>query len=240
MINPNMNVMTKQILLTSAVLVFAVLLFDYSSIDLWVQRSLYNVETRQWFWDRNETVSRLIFYDGAKTAFIVFTALLPLALVVFRKSQIIREYKRGIVIVFLSSLFVPSVVGTLKAVTNVPCPKNISLFGGTYPYVTVLKSYPNNFHPIKKIRCYPAGHASAGFALLSLYFLFKSRRNKRIALGFALTAGWSMGTYKMLIGDHFLSHTVVTMIVAWLIILLTVSAVTMRYPETASHTFDLP
>ena len=32
--------------------------------------------------------------------------------------------------------------------------------------------------------------------------------------------GWSMGTYKMLIGDHFLSHTVITMILAWLLILV--------------------
>lgn len=29
-----------------------------------------------------------------------------------------------------------------------------------------------------------------------------------------------MGLYKMLIGDHFLSHTLVTMTLAWLIILI--------------------
>ncbi|SFV54930.1 PAP2 family protein [hydrothermal vent metagenome] len=32
--------------------------------------------------------------------------------------------------------------------------------------------------------------------------------------------GWSMGLYKMMIGDHFLSHTLITMVLAWLIILI--------------------
>ena len=35
----------------------------------------------------------------------------------------------------------------------------------------------------------------------------------------ALITGWSMGYYKMLIGDHFLSHTVIVMIIAWLTVL---------------------
>jgi membrane-associated PAP2 superfamily phosphatase len=70
------------------------------------------------------------------------------------------------------------------------------------------------------ISCWPAGHASGGFALLSLFFLFKSRRNKIFALIFGLSVGWMMGLYKMLIGDHFLSHTIITMILAWLIILV--------------------
>lgn len=41
----------------------------------------------------------------------------------------------------------------------------------------------------------------------------------------AMVIGWSMGSYKMLIGDHFLSHTVITMILAWLLILLIVKGV---------------
>ena len=54
-----------------------------------------------------------------------------------------------------------------------------------------------------------------------LYFFYlKRKKNKYLALGIAMVIGWSMGIYKMLIGDHFLSHTIITMIIAWLIILL--------------------
>jgi membrane-associated PAP2 superfamily phosphatase len=65
-----------------------------------------------------------------------------------------------------------------------------------------------------------AGHASGGFALLSLFFLFKTARKSIGVVLFALTIGWSMGLYKMAIGDHFLSHTIITMLIAWLIILI--------------------
>ena len=55
---------------------------------------------------------------------------------------------------------------------------------------------------------------------MSIFFLFKKRKNQVIALLFALLIAWSMGLYKMLIGDHFLSHTIISMILAWLIILI--------------------
>jgi len=55
---------------------------------------------------------------------------------------------------------------------------------------------------------------------LSLFFLFKSKRNKKIAIISAICIGWSMGLYKMMVGDHFLSHTIITMVLAWLIILI--------------------
>ena len=122
-------------------------------------------------------------------------------------------------IIVLSGIFVPVIVGGLKKVTNMPCPKNEIYYGGAYPSVKVWEPYPEKFQKCSKICCFPAGHASGGFALLSLFFLFKRRRNKIIAVGVALTVGWSMGLYKMMIGDHFLSHTVITMILAWLIIL---------------------
>ena len=35
----------------------------------------------------------------------------------------------------------------------------------------------------------------------------------------------AMGLYKMFVGDHFLSHTIVTMVLSWLLILLIVKFV---------------
>jgi membrane-associated PAP2 superfamily phosphatase len=57
---------------------------------------------------------------------------------------------------------------------------------------------------------------------MALFFLFKTQINQKRALILALLTGWSMGTYKMLLGDHFLSHTIITMMMAWLIILIIV------------------
>jgi membrane-associated PAP2 superfamily phosphatase len=122
--------------------------------------------------------------------------------------------------VVLSSIAVPLVVGSLKAVSNMPCPKSLDIFNGTYPHTCVWEKYATKDCHLEKQKCWPAGHASGGFALLSLIFLFHSRKNKIIAGSIAMVIGWSMGSYKMLIGDHFLSHTTITMILAWLLILL--------------------
>jgi membrane-associated PAP2 superfamily phosphatase len=132
-------------------------------------------------------------------------------------------YKRGLVIVVLSSIFVPLLVSSLKAVTNIPCPKSLEIFDGTYPHTCVWEKYPSDFCQKQKQKCWPAGHASGGFALLSLIFLFRTRKAKIGAVALAMAIGWSMGVYKMVIGDHFLSHTFITMIMAWFIISIIVA-----------------
>ena len=126
---------------------------------------------------------------------------------------------KGLLIVCLSTILVPS-LASLKSVTNVPCPVNIIEFGGDSIDVKILESYPKDYIQEKKQRCWPAGHATMGFSLMSLYFLFKKPRNQKIALAFGVTVGVLTGGYKILIGDHFLSHTLVTMILAWLVILI--------------------
>ena len=130
------------------------------------------------------------------------------------------EYKKGLIVVLISAFIVPLSIGSLKAVSNMPCPKNIEIFGGEYPNIKLFESYPSDFIQENKVKCWPAGHASGGFTLLSLFFLLKKKSNKILVVSFSFILAWSMGLYKMLIGDHFLSHTIITMIIAWLEILL--------------------
>ena len=210
----------KQLIVTIVLLVVTILFFQFSNVDVWVENLFYNSATHTWLIDRDNKILKVIFYTGIKKLLITVAVMMLLALIIFRNSKIIKEYKKGFLIVILSAIFVPLVVGGLKAVTNTPCPKNTVIYGGNYPEVKVLDSYPKNFHQKGKIKCWPAGHASGGFALLSLFFLFKSRKNKKRAIILAMAVGWSMGLYKMMIGDHYLSHTIVTMLLAWLIIII--------------------
>lgn len=215
----------KQVWLTAFILVTTVLFFGLSGVDIWVQRHFYNPLTHQWIIDANNEVLKFIFYDGIKRLLIVIALLFLLGLMLGWKKQWMRSYRRGLIIVVLSSIFVPLGVGSLKAVTNIPCPKNLDIFDGTYPHTCVWEKYNRKDCYVEKQKCWPAGHASGGFALLSLIFLFHSRKNKIVAASVAMVIGWSMGSYKMLIGDHFLSHTTITMILAWLLILLIVRGV---------------
>ncbi len=210
----------KYIVFTIIILFITIVFFQYTNVDIWLQNYFYNFETHKWLVDRNEPISKFIFYNGIKKLLIIFAVCVLFALIFFRKKRVIQEYKKGLILVVLSAILIPVIVGGLKATTNTPCPKNIEHFGGVYPDIKVLDSYPKNFHQKKNIKCWPAGHASGGFALLSLFFLFKSRKNRKRALVLAMTVGWSMSLYKMFIGDHFLSHSIITMEIAWLIVLI--------------------
>lgn len=215
-------VFTKNIAITTSILIGSILFFGFSSADIWVQSHFYNSFTHEWIVDTNNEVLKFVFYDGIKRLLIVIAAFMLFGSIAVWKRPFFKPYRRGIVIVLLSSVLVPVVVGSLKAVTNMPCPKQIENFGGVYPHTCVWEKYNTQACHLEKQKCWPAGHASGGFALLSLIFLFHRRKNKIMAGMIAMVIGWSMGGYKMLIGDHFLSHTVITMLLAWLIISLIV------------------
>ena len=67
--------------------------------------------------------------------------------------------------------------------------------------------------------CFPAGHASAGFAFIGGYFVFRNvaPRTARIWLQASLASGLLLGLAQQLRGAHFMSHTLWTALVAWCI-----------------------
>lgn len=223
--------LNKQIIITAILLIAVITLFQFSKLDIFVQDSFYNFETKNWIIDKNEPILKFFLYDGIKTLVIIFGVAILFSLIFLRKKHFVQEYKKGLIIVLLSAIFVPLIIGSLKAVTNTPCPCNIIHFNGTYPETKVFDSYPKDFVQNSKVKCWPAGHASGGFALMALFFLFKTPQNQKRALIGALIIGWSMGTYKMLLGDHFLSHTIITMIMAWFIILIIVKCTQFKQKD---------
>lgn len=212
----------KQIVITAFLLIAVIALFQFSNLDIFVQSFFYDFEKKSWLIDKNEPILKFFFYDGIKNLLLFFGLLILVSLIFFRKHILVQEYKKGLIIVLLSAILVPSIIGFFKDITNTPCPCNIVYFNGTYPDKKVFDSYPKDFIQKSKVKCWPAGHSSGGFALMALFFLFKTPKNQKKALFVALIIGWSMGTYKMLLGDHFFSHTIITMLMAWLIILIIV------------------
>ena len=214
--------LNKQIIITATILIAVIALFQFSHLDIFVQSFFYNFDSKSWLIDKDEPILKFFLYDGMKIFLILIAVAILFSLIFLRKKKIIQEYKKGLIIVLLSAIFIPLMIGSLKAISNTPCPCNIVNFNGIYPDIKVFDSYPKDFVQPSKAKCWPAGHASGGFALMALFFLFKTPINQKKALIGALIVGWSMGTYKMLLGDHFLSHTIITMLLAWLIILLIV------------------
>ncbi|WP_226661439.1 phosphatase PAP2 family protein [Microbulbifer aggregans] len=220
----------RQMLLATTFLVFALVLFETSGLDLWLQKIMYQSGSGQWTLDKQNEVLRYWFYDEPKKVLGGVLMFMALALALSGQFERLKPYRRGLAIVLVSTAVTVLLVGYLKALTNVPCPKDLGFFGGDYPYITLLHR-AESVGSLDRVRCFPAGHASGGFALLSLFFLFRRSRNQWLGLGIGMTVGWVLGIYKMLIGDHFLSHTVTTMLLAWLVSVSVACCVYCLAPE---------
>ncbi len=205
-------------------LIATFVLFEFTRIDLRLQDHFYDFAAKKWLVDAHEPTLRLLFYTGPKAAIFIFAGGLIgicLAPEIFRKRFIPPGVARRELIVVIATLITaPSLIAVGKATTNVFCPYEIHHYDGKFPYRPVCESYPATDLPAKRGRGFPAGHASGGFALLSLAGLGSSRRGRWIGASIGLGLGSLMGAYQMFKGAHFLSHTVVTAIICWIVFLI--------------------
>lgn len=119
----------------------------------------------------------------------------------------------------------PLVVGMLKASSAHSCPWDLVQFGGKALSYPLFGSVPMNGGPG---RCFPGGHASSGFSLMALFFLFYPERPRLAAFCWwvALTIGLVMGLGQVMRGAHFFSHNLWAAWWVWLTQCVTFGCVT--------------
>ena len=222
-----------QILITIILLAAALALFELTNIDLAIQDHLFVQQTQSWLIDTKDPLGRFLFYDGFKAALIVLGVTAAAAYLASFFYASLRDYRSRLLLLLLSMIFVPLIIAGMKDFTNIYCPSQLEHYGGDKPYVKVFESYPKDFVQTSRGRCFPAGHAAGGFSLMMLYFVFCQKRHRRLGLLFGIGSGWITGIYQMAKGAHFLSHTVVTMLGAWLIILIIYRFAGGKTDETA-------
>jgi membrane-associated PAP2 superfamily phosphatase len=106
------------------------------------------------------------------------------------------------------------VVALIKSRSSTSCPWDLQAFGGAARYVS---HWAWGVHDGGGGKCFPAGHASAGFAYLGAYFIFR-RSLPGIAsawLAGACVAGLALGLSQQLRGAHYMSHTLWTAWICW-------------------------
>lgn len=213
-------------------LTFILLIETYTDIDIWVQNFFFDSAKQDWLITHEMHLSlSLFFYKGIK-AIIIATGVISFLYVIvsFIKPQHFPHRKFALLLC-LSIIFVPVVVAGSKHITNVYCPYQIQNYGGKYPFVRVIEPYPADFQQTMRGKCFPAGHATVGFSLMMLYFCFQEKRRRRVALATAITIGWIAGSYQMVRGVHFLSHTFFSMIASWMVIIVIYAIVNRLLPN---------
>ncbi len=239
-----------------AALAAIIALFDFTYLDLSAQDLFFNFDTGHWLLDGRTASSwaKLVFYDGIKVLIIAFAALLiVLAILPARVRRKLAEClpgwlalaalwdRRDVLVVIATLATAPLLIAIGKATTNVHYPCKIHRYGGEVPYVRLFERFPDEARPPKRSKGFPAGHASGGFALVSLAGLAATRRGRIIGLSIGLALGWTMGIYQQMRGVHYLSHTLVTMLVCWILFLFwhwAMAAIEKKLTSRTTHSDD--
>ena len=212
------------LILTLGLLVGAFGIFQFTDLDIRVQDRCYDFTNHRWPVEKQDALPRILFYSGPKILLGVLAGLLVVWLLLpvrwrpkFLKNCELPWAKRRLWFVLLCLATIPTTIGFMKKRSDLYCPWSIDRYGGDRPHIHFFDPLPADYPPDCG-QCFPAGHASGGFALLGLYYLSDSRRGRWFGFAIGMTAGWVMGIYQMLKGAHFLSHTVVTMLIAMAIV----------------------
>jgi membrane-associated PAP2 superfamily phosphatase len=161
-----------------------------------------------------------VLHQWAKYVLVLIVSLAMAGYLLTFVIALLKPQRRLLLYLVLSLTLAPAVVSDLKPITNKHCPWDLVEFGGFLPYTRLLEATPPGLKPGN---CFPAGHASTGFVLMAFYFAGRARRRPRLAragLAAGLVAGMVLGLGRMLQGAHFLSHTLWSAVVCWILIVL--------------------
>ncbi len=193
-------ILSMMLLITAVLLPFFVPVagaLDMQLIQPWYDATGHFFLRDNWYLEtlNHEIVKKIII-----AALIGF---LGLWLASFKWSQF-RANRLSYGYLFWVAILSSSVVGLWKSQSDHACPWNmLHSQGGGYVW---------DLHMLAG-HCFPGGHASTGFALITGYFAFRLNQPKRayFYLFAGLILGMGMGWAQMMRGAHFLSHNLWTL-----------------------------
>ncbi len=196
-----------------------ILLWEWSSADLWIMNLLAD---HHGFALRHDWWLRVVLHDGLHTVSVL--CYLALIIAIWQPLGFMRATSRlqrvemliGVTASLLS-------ISWIKYSSLTSCPWDLAEFGGMARYVS---HWAWGLADDGPGRCFPSGHASAGFAFLALALpgLFSASAGVRqegwrmfyLMLLFGLTCGIT----QVLRGAHYPSHVLWTGLICWAVALV--------------------
>lgn len=190
-------------------------IFASSDLDRTIAWMFFDREAGDFLLHRNR-LFEAVFHKGARGVvhILALSALVPCWL--GWKGRLAWLPPRNALLAALGMYLIPFLIASLKQMTDRHCPWSIVEFGGSIPYRHLLEASVPGF---KSGKCFPAGHASAGFLWLVWAVALRpaGTRYARLALYAGLAAGTLLGLFRMAQGAHFLSHTLASLWLAWFV-----------------------
>ncbi len=195
--------------LATALGLLGLLAWDLTGLDLQVAQMVATPTGFPW---RDHAFLTHVMHDGARKLAGLLVAALVVAVVYpvgpFR--ALTRERRLWLLAVVIGGMVLPA---ALKRLSVTSCPWDVREFGGAFAWVSHWQWTRADGGPG---HCFPAGHASAGFAWIAGFFAWPAGSvMARHCLWGALLAGLALGLAQQLRGAHFMSHTLWTAWICW-------------------------
>lgn len=162
----------------------------------------------------------VVAHHWAKYAVVTLGCVVAAGLLLSFALPHLRPQRRLLLFVLLAVGLAPLSVTAGKAASARHCPWNVEEFGGLVPYVKYFEPMAADVEPG---HCFPAGHASTGFALMAFYFAAHAQRMRRaaaVALAIGIVAGLALGFGRVAQGAHFVSHVLWSGLLCWMVMVL--------------------
>ncbi|WP_372372347.1 phosphatase PAP2 family protein [Xanthomonas sp. NCPPB 1638] len=194
------------VLLASAVLMGA-------GGDQWIADLVYRMEGGQWILKDHWLTSGAIHRLGKWLSTAAGVGVLLLAVAAWCRPRL-RGLRWPLAYLAASVAASTLLVSLLKSWTAMDCPWDLSRYGGNRALIGLFEPR----HGLAASGCFPAGHASAGYAWVALYFCALAVRPawRTPGLLVGLGAGLVFGVAQQLRGAHFMSHDLWSLAVCWL------------------------
>lgn len=181
--------------------------------DLWLADRIYAWEGGRWALKDAFLTEEVIHVGGRNSSAVAWVGLFACYVIArFRAGW--SGARRPLAYLLLATLAGALLVAWVKSWSNVDCPWDLQGYGGERPFVGLLALRPVG---LSRGACFPAGHASGGYAWLALYFFLLAVRPSLRWWGLAtgLALGLAFGISQQLRGAHFLSHDLWTAAICW-------------------------
>jgi len=184
------------------------LCWDLSGLDMWLA---HLAGSARGFPLRDDWLLSHVLHDESRLGFMLLTLALALSAAWPGPLAGVAQGRR--LQWAASALAAGLAVWLVKVTSGTSCPWDLQAFGGLAPYLPHWSLRPDGGPG----HCFPAGHASWGFALVGGYFALRGTHPAaaRTVLFGALLSGLVLGLAQQWRGAHFMSHTLDAGWICW-------------------------
>ncbi len=195
-----------------ALLIALSMLINFLDIDKILADYLYGLQGNSWAL-KDSWITEQVLHKGGRAVSILLALVVLGLLVASYCLNDWHQHRKPLTYLFVAVSGSSLLVSFVKSLLAVSCPWEFQRYGGSLNYHTVYEQLSLR----NGEGCFPAGHASAGYAWIALYFFWinYSSNLRWAGLVFPLVAGIAFGFAQQVRGAHFISHDVWTLATCW-------------------------